>query len=149
PALAADVAGQLYVVGTSVSSNYPTVAGSFDTTSNGGRDVVVTKLATGGGSLAWSTYLGGAQDDDGIGLALDAALSVYVTGQTRSGNFPTTPGAFQPAKNGPSDAFVTKLTTGGVLLYSTFLGGSADDVGRSIVVDAATNAYVTGESFSN
>src|SRR5439155_3895402 len=95
------------------------------------------------------SYLGGSGDDGGSGIAVDAAGNVYVTGETRSIDFPTTAEAFQTTFGGGpfggGDAFVTKLDpTGCALLYSTYLGGSNYDWGQGIAVDADGNAYVTG-----
>jgi len=93
--------------------------------------------------------LGGSSSENvnGGGIAVDAAANVYVTGETASNNFPTTPGAFQTTfGGGNSDAFVAKLNaTGSNINYSTFLGGSRSDFGGTdIAVDAAGDAYVTG-----
>ena len=101
--------------------------------------------------LSYSTYLGGSGSfESGIGIAVDSAGSAYVTGDTNSTNFPTTSGAFQTTFGGGfSDAFVTKLNpAGSALVYSTYLGGSADDRGHGIAVDSAGNAYVTGVTAS-
>src|SRR4029078_13517173 len=91
-----------------------------------------------------SDVLGGGR------LALDAAGQAYVTGTTDSFNFPTTAGAFQPAKAGFFDAFVTKFNASGSgLVYSTYLGGAdSNDYGEGIAVDGGGLAYVTGETDS-
>jgi hypothetical protein len=100
--------------------------------------------------LVYSTYLGGSGFDAGVGIAVDASGNAYVTGQTGSTNFPTTPGAFQTTYGGGSfDAFITKLNpTGTALVYSTYLGGSGDDFGTGIAVDESGNAYVTAHPLS-
>ena len=100
--------------------------------------------------LVYSTYLGGANDDVGQGIAVDAAGEAYVTGFTFSSDFPTTPGAYDAIPGGGADVFVTKLdTAGATLVYSTFLGGANDDVGLGIAVDAEGLAYVTGSTSSS
>src|SRR5439155_1226495 len=108
--------------------------------------------------LAYSTYLGGSATDVGHGIAVDPNCSIncnaYVTGETASRDFPTTPGAAQTTFGGVGligfDAFVTKLNpTGSALVYSTYLGGSDGDSGFGIAVDAAGNAYVTGLTTSS
>jgi hypothetical protein len=110
----------------------------------------VTKLNTGGTALVYSTLLGGTAGDLANGIAVDPNGYAYVTGQTYSltsgtSGFPITPGAFQTAGAGVSDAFITKLgTAGNALAYSTFLGGSAGDFGNGIAVDSSGYAYVTG-----
>ena len=105
----------------------------------------MTKLDATGSGLVFSTYLGGSDTDVGFGIAVDGAGSAYVTGHTRSTNFPTTAGAAQTTNAGEFDAFVTKLdATGSGLVYSTYLGGSDVDLGLGIAVDGAGSAYVTG-----
>jgi hypothetical protein len=100
--------------------------------------------------LIYSSYLGGSQTDYGEGIAVDSSGDAYVIGSTTSKNFPVTPGAFQTTYGGGYyDAFVTKINaTGSALVYSTYLGGSGEDVGQSIAVDGAGNAYVTGYTAS-
>src|SRR5262249_47253751 len=107
-----------------------------------GRPLVIDPV------LSYSTYLGGSGDELGRSIAVDAAGNAYVTGLTISTDFPTTPGAFQTIYNGAAyNAFVTKLNPGGTaLVYSTYLGGAASTTGTSIAVDAAGNAYVTGDT---
>jgi hypothetical protein len=117
-----------------------------------------------GSGLVYSTYLGGSDQDVGLGIALDALGNAYVTGFTASTNFPTTPGAFQPSfGGGGGDAFVTKVNAAGSrLVYSTYLGGSGteDFVSAgflirdsrppgSVAVDAMGNAYVAGATGSS
>jgi hypothetical protein len=100
-------------------------------------------------TLVYSTYLGGNGDDSGNGIAVDAAGNAYITGSTTSSNFPTTTGAFQTTNHGGEDAFVTKLNpTGTGLVYSTYLGGSGDDMGLGIALDGSGNAYITGSTDS-
>jgi hypothetical protein len=152
-AVAVDSAGSAYVTGYTESMDnpgtanyegYPVTAGAFQTV--GSFDAFVTKLEPSGSSLAYSTYLGGGADvERGWGIAVDAAGDAYVTGDTKSTNFPTV-NAFQPAYGGGlSDAFVAELNqTGSGLVYSSFLGGSAPEEGHGVAVDAGGNAYVTG-----
>jgi hypothetical protein len=99
--------------------------------------------------LSYSTYLGGNTDDQGNGIAVDASGSVYLIGSTRSTNFPVA-GALQNKFGGGNwDAFVSKLNAAGsALVYSTYLGGSGDDLGNAIAVDSSGSAYVTGETTS-
>lgn len=105
-------------------------------------------------ALAYATYLGGSSNDFGNGLAADAAGDAYVTGMTSSPDFPTTPGVFgRFYHGGPSDVFVAKVhSAGSALVYATFIGGVGDDlaedVGNSIAIDVAGNAYVIGRTNS-
>jgi Beta-propeller repeat len=152
--VAVDGSGDAYVTGYTFSTDFPTTPGAFQTTIGNYSDVFVTKLNSNGTGLLYSTYLGGSPDDIGNGIAVDNSGDAYVTGYTDSVTFPTTPGAFQTMCGCGDyaqyyDAFVTKLNpTGSSLLYSTFLGGSADEDGLGIAVDASGNAYVTGSTES-
>ena len=144
-AVAVDAAGGAYVAGHTTSAAFPTTAGAFDTALNSGTDAFAARLSPTGSSLVYSTYLGGSGSDFGNGIAVDAAGSAYVSGETSSFDFPTTAGAFDTTYNGGGDAFVVKLNPGGsALVYSTFLGGTSTDVGFGIGVDASGDAYVAG-----
>ncbi|MFL5732384.1 MAG: SBBP repeat-containing protein [Chloroflexia bacterium] len=107
-----------------------------------------SKLSTESLTLSFSSYLGGSQTDYGKSIAVDAQGYIYVTGYTQSANFPTS-SPLRPSNGGGHDAFVTKFSPdGSTLVYSTYLGGSGNDEGRGIAVDAQGNAYVTGSTFS-
>jgi hypothetical protein len=149
--IAVDSSGNVYVVGITDSSNFPTTAGALQTTNAGGYDAFVSKLNSSGSALIYSTYLGGSGDDYGNSIAVDSSNNAYVIGFTNSSNFPTTAGAFQTSNGGGSNnAFVSKLnSSGSALIYSTYLGGSGDDVGTAIAVDSSGNAYVAGATDSS
>ena len=149
--LALDSAGNAYVTGVTESHAFPTTPGAFQTDLHGDFDAFVTKLNANGTALVYSTFLGGTGRDGGHGIAVDSSGNAYITGDTSSEDFPTTPGAFQPnCKRFDvtcENAFVTKLNASGSgLLYSTFLGGSTNGFqpGESIAVDRTGNAFVTG-----
>jgi hypothetical protein len=116
-AIAIDAANQAYVTGGTASPNFPTTPDAFQPVNAGGSDVFVTALASRGTALRYSTYLGGATTDYGAAIAVERSarrqrsrdIEVYLTGGTASPNYPTTPGAFQPANAGNFDAFVTKM----------------------------------------
>ena len=116
---------------------------------------VVASRDTFGRRAIYSTYLGGSADESTGGIAVNGSGNVYVTGRTRSADFPVA-SPFQPNLSGSVDAFVLKINATGSLVYSTYLGGSkddggpgtADDFGLAIAVDAAGNAYVTGATNS-
>ncbi|HWT03106.1 MAG TPA: Ig-like domain-containing protein [Pyrinomonadaceae bacterium] len=147
--IAIDAAGNSYITGVASNYLFPVTPGAFQTT-NGGSDAFVTKLNPFGSALVYSTFLGGGpQSDRGFGIAVDPDGNAYVTGQTQNAAFPVTPGAFDVTYNNGEDAFVTKLNADGTaLLYSTFLGGSLQDVGRAVAIDKARNVYVTGQTKS-
>ena len=148
--IAVNFAGNAYVTGLTSSSDFPTTAAAVDTTANGNTDAFVAKLDSAGSVLLYSTYLGGSNADEGHGIALRADQA-YVTGVSASSDFPTTAGASDTTFNGGVvDAFVARLdSTGSILVYSTYLGGSGADQGHGIAVDAVGNAYVTGVTSSS
>jgi hypothetical protein len=154
-AIAVDGSGYAYVTGWTTSTNYDVTPGAFQTTNGGGRDVFVTKLNATGTALVYSTYIGGARDDEGDGIAVDGSGYAYVTGWTNSTDYDVTPGAFQTYGGGlyydPKwDVFVTKLNAAGTaLVYSTYIGGWRNDGGNAIAVDGSGNAYVTGYTDSD
>ena len=151
--IAVDANGFAYITGNTISTDFPT-ANALQVAHAGGGDqfpydAFVTKLNPVGSALVYSTYLGGSGDDLANGIAVDPAGNAYVTGSTRSPNFPTTPAAFQPLFGGNIDAFVTKLDpSGSALVYSSYLGGSSEDQGFGIAVDGNGHAYVTGWTVS-
>ena len=155
--IAVDSGGSAYVTGFTASTNYPTINAivlngltytnlNTQTNRSFGTDAFVTRLSADGSALLFSTFLGGSNDDAGLGIALDASGNAYVTGYTFSTNFPATvfPVPVSGASNFTSHAFVTKLDANDNLIYSTQFGGSRRDRGLGIAVDAAGNAYVAG-----
>lgn len=154
--IAVDFEGNIYVTGMTSSTDFPTTENAFDRILDGGFDVFMVKLdpsKTGTASLVYSTFLGGGNWEYGRAIAVDSAKNVYIVGETRSDNFPTTPSAFDRSYNGGWDVFVTKLNpslsgTAG-LVYSTFIGGSDHDYGRGIVLDSIGNVYLTGYTASS
>jgi Beta-propeller repeat len=141
--IAVDDSGNAYVLGTTFSTNFPTKA-AFQSAKGAQQDAFLAKLNASGSSLAYSTFLGGNNVDEGNGIAVDAAGNAYVTGYTASTNFPVQ-SPFRGSNAGGVDAFVAKMNpAGSALVYSTYLGGSETDYGTAIAVDAVANAYVTG-----
>src|SRR5437773_7790597 len=151
--IAVDAAGAAYVTGYTLSTDFTAGCTApctvLDATLNGVRDAFVTKINAAGTALVYSTYLGGSNQDEGVGIAVDAAGAAYLTGLTQSADF--TAGCTAPCTvlngtlSGDKDAFVTKINAAGTaLVYSTYLGGSGGEVGVGIAVDAAGAAYVTG-----
>jgi hypothetical protein len=150
--IALDSVGNIYVTGSTDSPDFPTANALQRAFGGGDYDAFVTKLALGEAqpSLFYSTYLGGNGEDRPYDIALDSAGNAYLTGQTSSTDFPTTPGAYDRFYGGdPIDVFVTKLSAdGNTLVYSTFLGGNGEDAGNGIAVDSAGNVYITGKTYS-
>jgi hypothetical protein len=146
--IAVDASGCAYVTGGTSSGDFST-QDPYQGTNAGVVDAFVTKLSAAGNSLIYSTYLGGSDIDEGHGIAVDTSGCAYVTGETSSGDFPTQD-PYQGTNAGSWDAFVTKLSAAGnSLAYSTYLGGSDDDYGYGIAVDASGCAYVTGQTYSS
>jgi beta-propeller repeat-containing protein len=170
-AIAVDSSGNMYVVGYTDSQNFPT-KNAFQSTCNSNcagatYNVFVTKLNSAGSALVYSTYLGGSGTDYGSSIAVDSSGEAYVAGYTKgSSNFPTK-NPIQAKSGGARDGFITKFTSAGsALVYSTYFGGSGDDViggivnevnvgglkipigylspGNGLAVDSSGNAYVTG-----
>jgi hypothetical protein len=142
-AIAVDAAGNAYVAGYTLSSDFPTLS-AFDRSigKSADVDVFVSKLNAAGTALVWSTYLGGAGSvDRAVGVAVDSAGSAYVTGYTASNNFPVSATAWQKPVTGGA-AFVAKLApNGSALSYSTYVSGVTSN---AIAVDRGGNAYVAG-----
>jgi Beta-propeller repeat len=172
--IAVDPSGNAYVAGFTTSTDFPITPGAFQSQHGGGcaftdcefLDAFVLKLDP-SGTLLYATYLGGKDADVALGIAVDAAGRAHVAGGTRSSNFPVA-NALQPLHGGgaapcpvevfdpidggfflipcPRAAFVTRLSPQGIVEYSTFLGGSSEDVANAIALDDTGNAYVTGSS---
>lgn len=149
--IAVDATGNAFITGFVFSSNFPTTAGAFQTTKgspNGTQDAFVAKLAPGGDSFVYSSFLGGSGGTSGSRIAIDASGNAFVAGFTQSSNFPTTSPA-QGTFGGVRDAFLTKVNAAGsAKTYSTYLGGSQSDTGNDVAVDASGSAYVVGVTTS-
>ena len=149
--IAVDSSDNIYITGRTWSPDFPVTAGAADVDYNGGSDVFVAKLSADGTSLVYGTYLGGASDDHGFDVAVNAAGEACVTGNTRSDDYPTTPGAYDVTLGGATDAVVGKLTADGTgLVFSTYLGGDGSNDGmKGVVYDASGNIYVAGQTNSS
>ncbi len=134
-------------VGIAVSSDgYAYVVGTT-TSYTSTEEILVAKLNQAGTGLLYNIYFGGDSSDTAGGIAIDSAGNAYITGTTSSSTFPATVGAFQTARKGWNDAFVTKINAAGnALVYSTYLGAHAWNYGNAIAVDAYGYAYVAGWS---
>lgn len=155
--IAVDSAGNAYVAGETDSTDFPVVnpfqashGASYDS------DATVTKINASGTALVYSTYLGGSREDYASGIAVDTTGAAYVAGNTCSPDFPVTTGAYQTSfvggcisSNFGGDVFVTKFDPSGAALeYSTYFGGTDDEIAARIAIDLSGNAYVTGETLS-
>ncbi|HKG21622.1 MAG TPA: SBBP repeat-containing protein, partial [Blastocatellia bacterium] len=147
--IAVDSMGQASVIGTTRSSDFPTLdalqpASNLDTEPFL-QKAFIAKLNASGDGLIFSTYLAGDGSSSGEGIATDATGNIYAAGSADAANFPFTPGAFQ-STGFSSGAFVTKFNpTGSALVYSAFIGGGSPD---SLALDPSGNTYITGRTFT-
>ncbi|WP_027008023.1 SBBP repeat-containing protein [Conexibacter woesei] len=162
-AIAIDGSDRVYVAGESVSQDFPTTAGAPQGTHNGtdpddpnsfayyASDGTLTRIDGNLGQIGFSTYMGGESSDVFDGVAADDNGNAYVTGSSSSRSFPTTSGAYQPAKADINtyDAVVAKIPTlPGPSGWATYLGGSSHDFGEDVGIDGDGNVYVTGQTYS-
>ena len=145
--IAVDTIGNVYIDGSTDSTNFPT-SSAFQGTKGAGADAFVTKFNATGSALTYSTFLGGSGADEGFGIALDSSNNAYISGHTTSTNFPTS-SPFQAANAGGDDAFIAKFNAAGsALTYSTYIGGSGTDQSFGITIDVSGNAYFVGQTAS-
>jgi hypothetical protein len=150
PAIAVDAKGSAYVVGYTESKNFP-IKNPFQGKKSSYSDAFVTKIHPSGTSLVYSTFLGGKGSDYGSGIAVDNKGAVYITGGTSSKDFPIKNAIYQIYKGGVlgGDSFITKIhPKGNSLVFSTYLGGTGDDIGFGIALDNDDNIYVSGRTKS-
>jgi hypothetical protein len=141
-----DAADSAYVAGFTSSTDFPT-ANPFQATNHGLSDAFLAKLSPSGSSLVYSTYLGGTGDDHAWGMTL-AGYTAFITGDTWSTDFPTAH-PLQATNLGGRDTFVARFNyQGNGLVFSTYLGGSGDDVAEALGTDLTGDVYVTGGTSS-
>jgi len=144
--IAADGRGNAYITGQTNSPNFPQVAPALPP-GGGPWDAFVTALNPGGIPI-YSTYLGGSGTDIGHGIAVDPSGNAFVTGSTTSPNFPVL-ACFQCVPQGGTDAFVTGFAANGALRFSSYFGGSGNDIGYGIALDANDRIGITGSTTSH
>ena len=153
-AIAVDAAGSAYLAGHTMSTeaSFPVLIGPDRTYNGGFDDGFVAKVKPSGEGLVYAGYIGGTSSDEARGIAVDAAGNAYVAGETRSteASFPVRIGPdLTYNDDGGEDAFVAKVDASGRgLIYAGYIGDKADDMGRAIAVDLASNAYVAGQTAS-
>ncbi len=143
-AIATDAAGNVFVTGTTTSTNFPTLNAyqSVKGLSTFSSDTFIMKLNSSGTTL-WATYAGGNKSDQGSGIATDAAGNVFVIGHTESTDFPTL-NALQPANAGGNDVIILKFDNSGTCLFATHYGGTGWEYGFGIAIDASDNVFISG-----
>lgn len=142
--IALDSSGNIYVSGETASSDFPTKNGN--NTYGGLGDAYILKLDT-NGYLVWSTYLGGSKPDEGDHIYIDFNNNVYVTGMTSSSNFPIKNG-YNDTFGGINDGFTSIYSSSGLLLYSSYIGGSYTEDSNCIAVDNNSNMILGGVTYS-
>lgn len=146
-AIAVDTTGSAYVVGE--TGGYSPLQSVAQPEFGGNFDAFVAKLGTSGSSLDYFTYLGGSQLELAQAVAVDSDGNAYVTGWTTSTNFPVTAGAAQPQLGGRYDAFAAKVSAnGGSFVYSTYLGGTGQERGTTLVLDSQRRLVIAGRTSS-
>jgi RHS repeat-associated protein len=151
-----DSNGNVYLVGVTMSYDFPYKTGSYRNTLGYPQDAFVTKLNPTGTNLEYSTYLGGNGYEQGFSIDVNLAGEAYIVGQTTSSDFPTSDNAYDRTFNGVEDGFITKFAADGShFIYSSYFGGSQKDcevdydrIECTIAIDAAGFAYVTGSTQS-
>jgi hypothetical protein len=155
--LVLDASNNVFITGYTISTNFPTTPGAYQTTLNANTAAFITKVNSTASAMTYSTYLGGSGTGSsacaacGSGIVATSGGNAVVAGLTWETNFPTTTGAYQTTYGGGfHDAFITEMNSAGsALVYSTYLGGSLDDGGDSVTQDATGNIYVRGNTFSS
>ncbi len=149
--IAVDPNGSVYVGGYSASVDFP-LANAFQNGNAGNNNAIVLRLDPTGSTLIFSTYIGGSNDDRAMGLALDSQGDVYLTGGSASADFPTSTGAYQVQNraysNGGVNCFVVEFDSQGNGIFSTYIGGTSEDIANAIAVDPQGNSYITGQTNS-
>lgn len=153
---------EIYIYGSTQSTNFPTTTGAFDVTSNGGTDIFVSALNANGNGLIGSSYVGGSGFDGNNSITynygdayrgeiiLDTSSNVYIASVTASTNFPTTSGAYDVTQNGMQDGVVFKMNPSlTAMTWGTYIGGSQHDGTYGLRLDGIGNLYVTGTTSSS
>lgn len=143
--VAVDRSGNIFLCGVAFSADFP-VVNAFQNTRKGTQDAFVMKLNADGKTILWSTYLGSSDLDECTAIGVDSSGQVAVTGWSMGADFPTK-AAFQPTWRGKREAFITKFTSDGRLVNSSFLGGSGDDTPHAMLINQDV-IYIVGTTNS-
>ncbi len=142
------IAGSLIIAG-GITEAIPTSKNAIDSTWNGHLDIILMRINITNFQLLYDTYIGGSEQDQVNAMTIDKNNNIYLTGQTNSNNFPTTPNVFGNTYDKGWDIFVTKLNPYATsIIYSTYIGGSDKDISSAITVDNSGSAFITGQTTS-
>lgn len=155
--IAVNLNGEAFIAGYSNSTKLNASGSGYSNTNKGGFDAIFAKVNNTGELLRISSFIGGAGDDKAYAITIDNEDDIYLTGETASSNFPVHPYDYWPPKkpydavfNGKKDAFITKFQADGTrIVYSTYFGGTDNDIGKAIAIDEAKKVYVAGETYNN
>lgn len=149
-AVSLDSSGNVYVAGTTASEDFPTLAGAYQTTYQGGVSDGFVLVLHNNGQGFWGSFFGSAGGDAINGMALDGSADIILTGTTDNANFPVTADAAQSAIGGGQDAILSILAGGGgSLLFSTYLGGTGNEIGLAVLSGSSGQIYLTGSTTSS
>ena len=147
--IAFDNFGNIWGTGSTTSGILPITANAYDTSYGGSYDCIVFQFAQNGSTLLYLTYLGGSNQDYGRSIMVAGNNAVWISGDTGTDTFPTTPDAFNESLSGIRDAFLLSLAPNGTdLYYSTFLGGSGREVFSSLALGPSGRVWVAGKTDS-
>ena len=151
--ISTDSSGSVYIVGqtNTTETSFPVAVGPDLTYGGGYSDVFVAKVNAAGTALIYCGYIGGSSSDEPGGIAVDSSGNAHIMGLTYSTqtSFPVMVGP-DLTHNGYGDVFIAKLNASGTsLIYCGYIGGSSDDYGYGLAVDASGNAYITGRTGSS
>jgi len=146
-AIATDASGNVYSCGYTTSTANIATTGAYQTVYNANNDGVLVKFTT-AGTIAWATYFGGAGADQANGIATDNTGNVYIVGSTSSTSAIATSTSYQSTYGGGGDAFLAKFNSAGALQWSTYFGGTGNDIGYSVTCDKWRSVYITGATGS-
>ena len=145
--VACDNNANVYITGSTYSTNGISTTGAFKMIFSGSQDAFIAKFNL-SGLLQWATYFGGTGIDQGTGIVTDANGNLYISGNTASSSGISTSGAYQIAMGGGGNAFITKFTSSGTRLWATYFGGSGGDGSGGIAIDSNQNIFITGSTGS-
>lgn len=151
-AMQLDAAGNIYLTGSTTSSDFPLGGTPALASNSGGTDAFILKFnpaLDGTNALVFSSYLGGTDLDIGYAIDVDQQGAIYVTGTTKSMDFPLTSTAYAAVRYGDSDAFIVRVDPSiGAFTYSSYLGGELTEEGRAIAVVSPSTVYFAGDTVS-
>ena len=150
--IALDPGGNIYVVGTTKSTDFPVTSSAYQSALNGLQDAFVCEINPASSTLAYSTYLGGELEDDGRGIVIAPNGLVYFAANTSSTQFPLAGASYRSSLIGNYDIVIGAMdltqSGSGSLVYATYFGGSDNDEVRKLALDANGNLLLTGYTLS-